>query len=297
MNSSFLKQKAWIRLFGVLLVLVLGFGLFAGQAFADESDQIVVKLDGVDAVTYTRADLTSSFSSYQQLYSTINNWPTKKFYATDGVVLSDILDDYLDEIEAEEDIEDIYLISVKATDNLTKVFTREELLDDARYYYPNLMSGDPSGASSRDTVIALENAQGTNYGSMSEDDGLRLFMGQRAITEQNNPWLVKYVCEINLITDEPDQWDQPTSSHASGTVTAGTQVTLNHTSINGVKIYYTTDSSTPDVNSTMYNVSATYYQPELNVPITINQTTTVKAIAIGPGKTDSAVATWTYTVE
>jgi len=64
-----------------------------------------------------------------------------------------------------------------------------------------------------------------------------------------------------------------------------------------VKIYYTTDSSTPDVNSTMYNVSATYYQPQLNVPITINQTTTIKAIAIGPGKTDSDVATWTYTVE
>ncbi|MEN6325442.1 MAG: FN3 associated domain-containing protein [Syntrophomonas sp.] len=291
---NFKKQKPWLRLMGVFFVLAILVG-FAniGPAFAE--DQIVFKLNGGDAVTYTRTDITNDFTSSQQLYSAKNNWPTKKFYVTDGVELSDLVLDYLDGISG--NINNVKQITVKATDNLTKTFTKQELLSESRYYYPNIMTDDPSGAQARDTIIALESAESSDFGDLSQSDGLRLIMGQRAITEQNNPWFVKYVGEINLITTTPDQWTVPTASPSPGIVAAGTEVTLNHSTINGVKIYYTTDGSTPTVNSTMYNVSATYYQPELNVPITINQTTTIKAIAIGPGKTNSNVATFTYTVQ
>ncbi len=294
MNQSLIKQKPWMKLVGMFFVLAL-LVCFAGVGQASAEDQIVFKYDGGDAETYTRTYITNNFSSSQQIYSTVNNWPTKKFYVNDGVGLSNLILHYLNRISA--DIDDVEKITVKATDNLTKTFTKQELLNDNRYYYPNIMTDDPSNAQARDTIIALESAQGTDFGDLNQDDGLKLVMGQRAITEQSNPWMVKYVCEINLVTTAPTSWTSPTASPGTSTVTAGTQVTLNHPSINGVKIYYTTDGSTPTVNSTMYNISATYYQPELNVPITINQTTTVKAIAIGPGYTDSSVASYTYTVQ
>lgn len=292
-ESEYDKAKPWMRLFGVAFILMV-LVCFASVGQASATDQIVFKLDGSDEVTYTRTDLTNNFTSSQQLYSTVNNWPTKKFYVTDGVALLELVSDYLDFISG--DIDEINLITVKATDNLAKTFTKQELLNESRYYYPNIMTDDSGNATPRATVIALESAESANFGDLSQRDGLRLVMGQRAITEQSNPWMIKNVCEINLITTEISQWLKPTASPETSTVQAGTQVTLNHESINGVKIYYTTDNSTPTVNSAMYNKSATYYQPDLNVPITINQTTTIKAIAIGPGKANSEVASFTYTV-
>lgn len=52
----------------------------------------------------------------------------------------------------------------------------------------------------------------------------------------------------------------------------------------GASIYYTTDNSEPTENSTRYTQ-----------PFTINQTTTVKAIAVVEGKDNSAVSTMTFT--
>jgi|GEM_PF-4569330 len=76
----------------------------------------------------------------------------------------------------------------------------------------------------------------------------------------------------------------PTFSPAAGEVAAGTKVTLS-TATPGAAIYYTTDGSEPTAASTPYAG-----------PITIAQDTTIKAIAVLPGATNSPVATAAYTV-
>jgi len=64
-----------------------------------------------------------------------------------------------------------------------------------------------------------------------------------------------------------------------------------------VKIYYTLDGTVPDCNSLIYNPSTSYFQPELTLPITIDNTVTIKAIAIGYGKENSDVSTFQFTVK
>jgi len=70
----------------------------------------------------------------------------------------------------------------------------------------------------------------------------------------------------------------------AGEVPAGTQVTLS-TATAGATIYYTLDGSVPSSNSTKYTA-----------PITINAATTIRAIAIKVGQTQSLVATYAYSV-
>ncbi|MEK0314948.1 chitobiase/beta-hexosaminidase C-terminal domain-containing protein [Cohnella sp. 56] len=76
----------------------------------------------------------------------------------------------------------------------------------------------------------------------------------------------------------------PTFSLAAGEVAAGTLVTL-ASATPGAAIYYTTDGSAPSAASTLYSA-----------PIAISQATTIKAIAVLSGATDSAVSTAAYTV-
>ena len=77
----------------------------------------------------------------------------------------------------------------------------------------------------------------------------------------------------------------PTFSPKAGKYLGSVSVTLSHTSPNA-SIYYTTDGSTPTVNSTPYTA-----------PILVTVTTTIKAIAIVPGYTKSAVASGKYTIQ
>ncbi|MCL1905982.1 MAG: S-layer homology domain-containing protein, partial [Clostridiales bacterium] len=51
--------------------------------------------------------------------------------------------------------------------------------------------------------------------------------------------------------------------------------------------------SEPTPKSNMYNISASYYQPQLNQPLLMNKTTVVRACAIGAGKENSPVASIT----
>lgn len=75
------------------------------------------------------------------------------------------------------------------------------------------------------------------------------------------------------------------ASHPSSTVTKGTEITLS-TPTAGAAIYYTTDGSEPTpTNGTPYSGS-----------IVIDQTTTVKAIAVLEGMESSTIMTFTYTV-
>ena len=87
-------------------------------------------------------------------------------------------------------------------------------------------------------------------------------------------------------SNPPPTAASPTFSPAPGTFTAAQSVALTDATA-GASIYYTVDGTTPTSASTLYS-SAT--------PIAISSTSTIKAIAIAAGYTNSAVASGTYTI-
>ena len=76
-----------------------------------------------------------------------------------------------------------------------------------------------------------------------------------------------------------------TFSVASGVYSTPLTVSIAE-AVPGTTIYYTTDGSTPTKSSTVYTG-----------PINVSTTETLKAIAMAPGYTNSAIATATYTIQ
>ncbi|HBI34195.1 MAG TPA: hypothetical protein DEA43_05010 [Candidatus Moranbacteria bacterium] len=89
-------------------------------------------------------------------------------------------------------------------------------------------------------------------------------------------------CSAPLL--ELDQVVAPTSSPAAGTYTSVQSVTLS-SATSGTTIYYTIDGSTPTTSSTLYSSA-----------ISIGSTTTLKAIAVKSGMTNSTVMSSAYTI-
>lgn len=79
------------------------------------------------------------------------------------------------------------------------------------------------------------------------------------------------------------QLDAPTFSLAEGEYTSAQTVTIS--AAEGAKIYYTTNKTVPTTSSTEYSG-----------PITVNETTTIRAIAVKDGYTNSEIAEATYTI-
>ncbi len=77
----------------------------------------------------------------------------------------------------------------------------------------------------------------------------------------------------------------PTFSPSPGNYSSAQSVTISDTTT-GASIYYTTDGTTPTTSSTLFSSSS---------PIAVNATTTIEALAVASGYTQSAVATGTYT--
>ncbi len=90
------------------------------------------------------------------------------------------------------------------------------------------------------------------------------------------------VYTINIV---PDTVATPAFSPAGGTYSAAQNVTIS-CATSGATIYYTTDGTTPTTSSNVYSAA-----------IPVSETTTIKAIAVKSGMTDSEVATATYTIE
>lgn len=83
----------------------------------------------------------------------------------------------------------------------------------------------------------------------------------------------------------PETVAEPAFSPAGGTYTNAQNVTIKCATA-GAKIYYTTDGSRPTTGSKLYSGA-----------IKVSKTTTIKAIAVKDGMTDSRVTTATYTIK
>jgi hypothetical protein len=280
-----------------------------GPKLPDGEIVLTIKGDGVaNPKEFTQSQL-EEMNQCQYVYSCINTWPSKRWYVGKGVELNDLLN------QAGGIQPGATLIKFTSKDGYYMTFTVQELLRDKRYRFPNFKTGggdgdghipgSAAGAVEVKPILALISAEGTdNPAYMNEADAPLLMLGQRSVTEQTGPLFAKYVKEIEVLTNSVPKWDSPKAEPGSGSVPAGTLVTLSNNNMDMDKIHYTTDGSNPTLHSPIYNWIAKRWWAsrgedtvaQINHPIKITKDTTIKAITIGPGRENSDIVTFTYKV-
>lgn len=254
-----------------------------------EQPFLTVRGDGVEMESqYTLEDLKSMEDALAGVcYSTVNNWPVKKFFVGRGVLVNQLL-------QKAGIMEEAQTIVFKATDGYKIVLTREQL-EGKRFSYPALLQGSTQGAQEVPAILAWEYQEDTAELSEAAPGKLRLLLGQQGLHDVVTAAYVKGVIAVEVLTAAPGQWEAVQAGPAPGQVERGMSIELSHAEQDQVRIYYTTDGSMPDVHDSMvYNPSATYFQPELNKPLPVDGPVIIKAMAVGFGKRDSPVATFEY---
>jgi hypothetical protein len=277
----------------ILLANVLNI-LIPGTAAAEPSKSLEIFGDGVKQPTLFTLEQLQEMEQVQKVYSAINTWPTKKWYVGEGVNLRSLLDSVGMSEEAR-------MIRFYSNDGYSLTLTIKELFEDQRYCFPHFMDnsssdgggnilGSSEGAEPVEAIIALKSVEGSNNPKYMNDlNSLLLMLGQRAVSEQTGNLFVKYLDRIEVLREEPPQWDSPQANPEPGAVEPGTMVTLSNANMDDDKIYYTTDGSVPTVNSNMYNwIARRWWSARSDVlglynkPIgPINEDITIKAITIG----------------
>lgn len=316
--AMLLKQSGWRKIIITLLMtgLILSFsGFSAPETVSAAENPVTIKVDGKVIHTFTWGDLQDMRSDEEvwveaRPYSTINTWPTKKWYASEGVKLTALFE------AAGIDLDGlgIQAIKVESVDSFRATFTKKQLFDDTRYYFPGLkdnhgdfgqVPGTVRGKVPVDAIIALSSVEGSdNPDYMNPLNCPLLVVGQHYVTEQTNHTFVKNVGEIDLLTEVPKKWAKPTATPGPGTVPVGTKVELKNEFNDDDKIYYTTDDTEPTQESLIYNWVAKRWWAsreadldEINKPIEITEDTVIKAKTIGLGREDSDIVTFEYKVE
>ena len=274
-----IRIKYWPAL---LLAVALLMIITAVPAMA-AGETLTIRGDGLaKEITYSRAQIEALTGVIEQhIYSSANNFPTEKTEYAAGVPLLYLLQQAGLKDSAQT-------ITFTASDGYKRDFTLQELLHTPRYYFPAAGEKKPVPA-----MVCLQSSE-KGFSALEKLD-FKLIMGQRARGEQNNPWFVKYLSVIEVSCTKPAQWPEVTFDRVSGP--QGITLRLLHENADSVKIYYTTDGSAPTVESKMYNISASYFQPQLNQPLLLDKTTLVRAIAIGAGKENSAVSLLVVSLE
>ena len=303
-------HKGFSKFFIIALGILLFGIMISPVAFAQpENHTLEITGDGVaNPVTFTMAEL-EDMEQYQHVYSTVNTYPTKKWYTARGVRLRELFD--MADIKKEE----AQLIRFVSSDGYEVTLTAKELLEDRRYYFPGLKENHPhdgsipgsvEGKVEVEPIIALLSVEGSNEPDhMTDRDVPHLIIGQRAVTEQACALFLKHISKIEVLTTTPEKWDAPRAKIPDGTVVPkGTMLELFNKLGDADKIHYTVDGSIPTVDSPMVNWVAKRWhslRPEdfgiINSPFEINKDVVIKAKTIGPGREDSDVVTFIFTVD
>lgn len=269
-----MKRSIAVIVFSIALLMFVTAGVYAQD---HGTEVLIIKGDGVtNEISFTRAELEAMAQGKDQArYSVTNNFPSDKTMYRQGVDLGYLLQQAGIKPSARQ-------LKFIASDGYARTFTMQELLQDQRYCFTE------DGKKTPVPVLVAMKDSSQGFDNMSDIE-MVLTMGQRVPGEQNNPWFVKYLQTIEVSTAEPEKWPQVTFRNlASGP--DDVKVELKHSNFDMVKIYYTIDGTDPDINSKVYNVSASYYQPQLNQPIPVQGNVEIKALAIGAGKYDSEIA-------
>lgn len=255
-----------------VLMLLLSLLLCSATALAAEP-ALTVSGDGVEQELSFSAEELAALPQVQALYTAINTFPTQKQVYAEGVDVLALL--------AQAGLKDeAALVTVIAADGYKKSFTAAEL-QQKRYAFIDKTPAETP------VLLALRSSE-KSFDELS-DCQPKLVLGQRVANEQNNPWFVDGVAKIEVSTAAPAKWLAPVCKEEA--VEGGILFTPHMVDLNNVKIYYTVDGSDPNLNSSMFNISAPRFQPELNESILVTEDTTIKLIAIGAGRPDSDITT------
>jgi len=262
----------------------------APEPDANGGQSIIVSGDGIDGeLEYAITELMDIPGAvFEHAFSTINNWPTAKFYAARGITVSAIL-------ETAGVLETVERVTFLSYDSYSVTLTRKQLFDDAQYYFPGVTEGSAEGAVAVQPVIAYEYKAGTTDLNVALPDGLCLIIGQRNHMEQTNPAFVENLKEIIVSKEPAAKWDMASIFPVSGSISAGDNIKLQHPEFGLVKLFYTLDGAEPTELSVMYNPST--YQPELNKPIFFTESAELKVLVTGFGRENSDIAAFDIKVQ
>ena len=253
-----------------------------GSAVANEETILSVSGDGMEQNLFlSLEDLRSLKKGYlEEVYSTVNNWPVKKFAVGKGVDLTYLLKHGGIKDSAE-------LIRVESADGYFAELTRKQLFGN-RYCYFNFLSGSTAGAKEVKPMLAWAYENGSKNLSEAKEGELRLLIGQLGLSDVNTAPSVQHVTKIIVSVSAPGSWEKVSVTEEDDLLT------LSHPKMDQVKLHYTLDGSEPTIDSPVYNPSTSYFQPNLIKPLSVKGTGTLKVKAVGFGKKDSEVTIYAY---
>ena len=336
-------KKTSIFILIVSLFLAAGF-CFSNEweAFAaeDEEENLSLKVyyDTISSQTCLESYDASALKAIaaaegnrEYTYSTFNTYPTaRKIEKVTGPTVYGILNGALQgntvapEINSVDKINDEWVIEFRSVDQTREWFTKGQLFNEARYYYPNWNKeqdrcGQPvlpeSMAGSLvevPAVLSLTEKAGSEEAATHDDsdDVGRLLFGQTVPNEQNLSAFVKYMTTGGKIIIHPQnaaRWNPVTGIKSGSTEVPIGGITLDR-NVNPFHtgdtprywIFYTTDGSAPDNRSNMYNYNNFEFgglYEGINKPMILapGEKLTVKVKVWGYGRLDSEVTTLTFT--
>ncbi len=246
----------------------------ATNTVGDKTTEITITVNDNGSIytagVFTISDM-QSWSQTKAIYSAINNDTDSKFYAAEGVLLTDLLD------HANIDLDTVDEFTFTATDNYNRTFTRYYLLDTARYCYPTL--GDNYSieeAVQVHPILSLKSAEFNQYDQVDFNEvddyyAVRLFFGQNEQDLVNDQGFVKWLKQIQVYTKTDDasppaltadfihnlvgQSVQLSFDDDQNWRNAITDITVNGNSIAGK---YSIDTGTITIDSDVFNSTQDY---------------------------------------
>jgi hypothetical protein len=193
-----------------LLALLAGVVLVASPPAAlagEKATSLTVEVlqDGTltQTVTYSLEEL-AALPQIRQIYSGIDSMPAARLAVAEGV--------YLDHLFSRVGVNLDYASQFKfiSTDGYETPLSKTELFDVPRYYYPQVVAGSEEGKVPVKPMLALKSYVGPrnvatppSWESMDDANTLRLFLGQKSVTDVNNYLWAKWVCKVQVETTAP----------------------------------------------------------------------------------------------
>ena len=280
--------------------------------------------------------IAAAEGNQEYTYSSYNTYPTyMKVEKVTGPTVRGILNDALlnntvdPDVDTVDGISNDWIIEFRAKDGVKEWFTKAQLFNEPRYYYPNAdkeqgRCGQPVLPESLDgavtevpAVLSLTEKAGNEEAATHEDfeDVGRLLFGQTSPNEQNRAEFVKFMTSGGKIIIHPQNaasWNPITGIKSGNTkvpvggITFDRDVNAFHTGDTPrywIFYTYTTDGSEPEEPtnlSNMYNYNNFQFgglYEGINKPVILapGEQLTVKVKVWGYGRLDSDVKTLTFT--
>ncbi|MBR2539260.1 MAG: chitobiase/beta-hexosaminidase C-terminal domain-containing protein [Mogibacterium sp.] len=293
-HTAVKKTTMLMALFAAVFLVALFSIADVQQVYAAGDTVLTVKLNGEIMHEFTADDLDAiAVGEGDRLYtySSWNTYPTYKTKSVNGPSVLGILKaaGVYDSLSSDS--------TLLFTDGAYKAsFTKYQLLEEPRYYYPNGKSAKPTeGPAPEESYEGAVKVDAIVFNS-GANDGLVLLVGQAAPNDENNPAFVQYLNTIDISTAGIQKCDLPVPSIASDSFCSkGQTIDFGNANKNLEYVYYTLDGSEPDYGSQLYNSGMN--QGIVTAPkLPDYGDYTIKVKVKGYGKADSDVGTYTYHV-